>query len=90
MIIIQQINFTFALMDLSAITFTDWIGYIASALLIISFMQKNVNTLRIINSFGCAFFIYYGVLLGNDLPIIITNGFIISSNLYYLFIKKDN
>lgn len=76
-------------MDLSSIPFTNWIGYIASALLIISFMMKNVKTLRIINSFGCAFFIYYGILLGNDLPIIITNGFIISSNLYYLFIKKN-
>lgn len=76
-------------MDITAITFTDWIGYIASALLIISFMMKNVKTLRIINSFGCAFFIYYGILLGNDLPIIITNGFIVAFNLYYLFIKKD-
>lgn len=73
---------------MDSITFTDWIGYLASALLIISFMMKNVRTLRIINSFGCAFFIYYGVLLGNDLPIIITNLFIVVFNLYYLFIKK--
>lgn len=76
-------------MDLTTITFTEWIGYTASALLIISFMMKNVKTLRIINSFGCAFFIYYGILLGNDFPIIITNAFIISSNLYYLFLKKE-
>lgn len=75
-------------MDLTTITFTEWIGYTASALLIISFMMKNVKTLRIINSFGCAFFIYYGILLGNDLPIIVTNAFIISSNFYYLFLKK--
>lgn len=76
-------------MDLSNITYINWIGYIASALLIISFMMKNVKTLRVINSFGCAFFIYYGILLGNDLPIIITNGFIVAFNLYYLLIKKD-
>lgn len=76
-------------MDIFDITFTDAIGYIASLLLIISFMMKNVKTLRIINSFGCAFFIYYGILLGNDLPIIITNLFIVAFNLYYLFIKKD-
>ena len=76
-------------MDLSSITLTDWVGYLASVLLIISFMMKNVKTLRIINSFGCAAFIYYGILLGNDLPIIITNGFIVAFNLYYLFIKKD-
>lgn len=73
---------------MDSITFTDWIGYIASGLLIISFMMKNVRTLRIINSFGCAFFIYYGILLENALPIIITNAFILSSNIYYLFIKK--
>lgn len=74
---------------MDSITFTDWIGYIASGLLIISFMMKNVRTLRVINSFGCAFFIYYGILLGNDLPIIITNLFIVIFNLYYLFIKKE-
>ncbi len=65
------------------------IGYLASLLLIISFMMKNVRTLRVINSFGCALFICYGILLGNDLPIIITNGFIISFNLYYLFFRKS-
>lgn len=75
-------------MDFSSITYIDWIGYIASILLIISFMMKNVKTLRIINTFGCACFIYYGILLGNALPIIITNSFIVVFNLYYLFIKK--
>lgn len=73
---------------MDSITFTDWIGYIASGIVIISFMMKNVRNLRIINSFGCAFFIYYGILLGNDVPIIITNTFILSLNFYYLFVKK--
>lgn len=77
------------LLFLSAITFTELTGYIASALVLISFMMKDVKKLRIVNSFGCAFFIYYGVLLGNDLPIIITNLAIVLLNLYYLFIKKD-
>lgn len=72
-----------------AITLTKWIGYLASFILIISFMMKNIRTLRIINSIGGSLFIIYGVLLGNDLPIIITNGFIVSFNLYYIFIKKS-
>lgn len=76
-------------MDFSALHATDWIGYLASAVLIVSFMMKNIRVLRSINCLGCALFIVYGVLLGNDMPIIITNAFILTFNLYYLFIKKE-
>lgn len=76
-------------MDFSSITYIDGIGYTASALLILSFMMKDMKILRSINSVGCGLFILYGVLLGNDVPIIVTNVFILGFNLYYLFIKKN-
>jgi uncharacterized protein with PQ loop repeat len=70
------------------ITFTEWVGYLASLVLIISFMMKNVNTLRIVNSVGALLFVVYGIMLTISWPIIITNSFILILNVYYLT-KKD-
>jgi len=68
---------------------TELVGYIASAILMVSFSMKNLTKLRTINSFGCACFIAYGFMLKTSWPVIITNGFILGTNLYYLFLKKD-
>jgi len=76
-------------MEFLSVSLTDWIGYLAMATLLISFMMKNVTKLRIINSFGCAFFIVYGILLTTSWPIIITNSAIICINLYYLLVNKN-
>lgn len=75
-------------MSMLGITITEWIGYIASIVLIISFMMKNVNTLRIVNSVGALLFVVYGIMLTISWPIIITNSFILVLNIYYLT-KKD-
>ncbi|AMC10703.1 uroporphyrinogen decarboxylase [Lutibacter profundi] len=66
------------------ISLTDWVGYLASLILIISFMMKNVKKLRIINSIGAALFVVYGIMLTFSWPIIITNQFILFANIYYL------
>ena len=71
------------------ITITEWIGYLASVALIISFMMKNVKTLRIINSIGSILFVVYGIMLTISWPIIITNGFILLANIYYLTFKRN-
>jgi hypothetical protein len=76
-------------MELFEFTITDTIGYLAMALLLISFLMKDVKKLRIVNSFGCAFFVAYGFLLVTSWPIIITNSAIISINLYYLILRKN-
>ncbi|WP_372793187.1 uroporphyrinogen decarboxylase [Lutibacter sp.] len=75
-------------MSMLGITITEWVGYIASIVLIISFMMKNVNTLRIVNSVGALLFVVYGIMLTTSWPIIITNSFILALNTYYLT-KKD-
>jgi len=66
------------------ISLTEWIGYAASLVLMISFLMKNINTLRIINSIGALLFIVYGILLAISWPIIISNTFILGVNSYYL------
>ena len=76
-------------MEFFEFSFTDIIGYIAMALLLISFLMKDVKKLRIVNSIGCAFFVVYGFLLVTSWPIIITNSAIISINLYYLILRKN-
>lgn len=69
---------------MSDISLTEWVGYLASLLLIISFLMKNFNTFRIINSIGAIVFILYGVMLAISWPIIITNAFILGVNIYFL------
>ena len=67
----------------------EWIGYLGAALVVISFLAgKNMRMLRIINMLGAITFICYGILLNNNLPIIIPNVFITCIQVYYLFIKK--
>ena len=66
----------------------DWIGLLASSLLIISFLFSDMIKFRIINSIASIVWIIYGFKLGS-LPIIITNIFIISLNIkHYLKDKK--
>jgi hypothetical protein len=66
------------------ISMTEGVGYLASLVLMISFLMKNINTLRIINSTGCLLFVIYGFLLATSWPIIISNTFILGVNIYYL------
>jgi len=73
---------------LLGIELTEWVGYLAMTVLLISFMMKNVTKLRVINSVGCMFFVIYGTLI-SQYPIVITNAAIILINFYYLFFKKN-
>lgn len=66
------------------IIFTEYIGYLASIVIMVSFLMKNIITLRIINSIGGLLFVVYGVLLSMSIPIIVTNVFVVSVNFYYL------
>lgn len=63
---------------------TEIVGYLASIGILISFLMKEMKTLRIINSLGCAMFVWYGILLDYSLPIIITNMAILGINIFYL------
>lgn len=72
------------------ITFVDWVGYIASAIVFVSFLYKDVKTIRVINMIGAAVFVVYGVMLKTAYPIIAFNGGIILLHVYHLLIKKNN
>lgn len=67
---------------------TEIVGYLASLCVLLSFLMKNIKTLRIVNTIGCIIFIVYGILLWFSIPIIITNTAIVSINVYYLLKMK--
>lgn len=69
------------------VTITEWIGYLASFFVLLSFLMRNIVTLRYVNSIGCLFFVGYGILL-DSWPVIITNVAIVCVNFYYLFLNK--
>jgi uncharacterized protein with PQ loop repeat len=55
------------------------VGYIATFLVMMSFVMKDVTRLRIINAIGCTMWIAYGVMLESN-PVIITNIGILAIN----------
>lgn len=75
-------------MEFLGITPTEIIGYLASLLVLVSFLMKNIKKLRILNTLGCTLFVAYGFLLDFSIPIIITNAAIIVINIYYLTKKE--
>jgi len=74
-------------MEPNYFSLTEIIGYAASLGVLLSFLMKEIRTLRIVNTVGCALFVTYGLMLWSW-PIIITNLAIIGINFYYLFLAK--
>jgi hypothetical protein len=61
----------------------EYLGYIASALLVASLTMTDVVKLRWYNMFGCIVFTAYGVAIG-AVPVIFTNGLLSLVNLYHI------
>ena len=63
----------------------QYIGYLASVFIILSFIVKDIQKLRIINLIGCICFVIYGVLSVEKLwPVIIPNAIICIVQVYHL------
>ena len=74
-------------MEFLGIPTTEWIGYIATIILLSSFTMKTLKSLRIVNSIACMLFIVYGLKISST-PVILSNAAIFGINLYYLILKK--
>ncbi|MCF8331804.1 MAG: YgjV family protein [Bacteroidales bacterium] len=70
----------------------EWIGYAASALILISMLMTSIIRLRLINLMGSLLFTAYGLLI-EAYPVALMNFCIVIVNMYYLFkinsAKKD-
>ena len=51
---------------------TELVGYLATFLVMLSFMMNDVTRIRVINAVGCVVWVLYGILL-DSYPVIITN-----------------
>lgn len=66
------------------ISIIEWIGYMASMLVLVSLMMASLLKLRVINLVGSVIFSLYGFLIGSY-PVGIMNLLIVISNIYYLY-----
>lgn len=74
------------------ISLIEWIGYVASTLVLISLSLSSIIKLRVFNLFGAAVFSFYGFFIGS-LPVGLMNLIIVFANLYYLqslYFHKDD
>ncbi|ASM53009.1 hypothetical protein PNIG_a0731 [Pseudoalteromonas nigrifaciens] len=62
----------------------EYLGYIASALLVASLTMTDVVKLRWYNLFGCIAFTIYGLAIG-AVPVAFTNGLLAFVNAYHIF-----
>ena len=63
---------------------TAIIGWIGTALVLASFLMRDMLRLRITNSVGCLVWVMYG-LVKQDLPIVVTNLTIVCVHSWYLY-----
>ncbi len=63
------------------------LGYVASVIVLISFLMKDMKKLRILNSIACVMFVVYGIS-HNTFPVIAVNVMVIIINVYYLIKNK--
>ncbi|MDX1271554.1 uroporphyrinogen decarboxylase [Bizionia paragorgiae] len=80
-------------MELFGITGAEYIGYLASFMVLLSFTMKDVVKLRLVNMMGCFLFVLYGFLIPSlrvGLPIIIANGAIFLVNFYFAVLKRPS
>lgn len=75
-------------MEFLGVALTEWVGYLAMAVLLVSFTMKDIRKLRMVNSAGAVLFVIYGFMLSTSWPIVITNVAILGINMYYLSKKK--
>ena len=69
----------------------EWLGYVASLIVLVSLLMSSVKRLRWINLIGSLVFAVYGFLI-SALPVALMNLGIVMINAYYLFqmyAKKD-
>ncbi|WP_297637179.1 YgjV family protein [uncultured Clostridium sp.] len=68
-------------------TIIVWLGYLASALIVVSLLCTSMVKLRVVNTIGCIAFVIYGIVI-KAYPVAISNGLIVIINLVNLYKMK--
>lgn len=61
----------------------EWIGIIASVIIVISFFMKDIYWVRMINIIGAIMMVIYGIVIG-AMSVYILNGMLVLVHIYYL------
>ena len=69
---------------MAQIDWVEWLGYLASVVVLISLTMSSIVKLRWINLVGAAMFTAYGVLI-HSIPVAFLNFGIVVINIYYLY-----
>ncbi|MBT1446415.1 YgjV family protein [Shewanella sp. JM162201] len=69
---------------MEALNMTEIVGYMASVMVAISLMMKDIIWLRWLNFIGCSLFVVYGVAI-TAWPVAGMNAFVACINIYHLF-----
>lgn len=67
---------------------SEYVGYLASIFVVVSFLLKDIKTIRTVNLLGCICFVIYGIYNGVLWPIIIPNTVLTFIQLYNI-LKKN-
>jgi len=67
---------------------SEYVGYLASIFVVVSFLLKDIKTIRTVNLLGCICFVIYGIYNGVLWPIIIPNAVLAFIQLYNI-LKKN-
>ncbi|KFC24273.1 hypothetical protein [Chryseobacterium sp. FH1] len=67
---------------------SEYVGYLASIFVVVSFLLKDIKTIRTVNLLGCICFVIYGIYSGMLLPIIIPNAVLAVIQIYNI-LKKN-
>ena len=65
------------------INYVEWLGYLASIIVAISFLMKSITRLRFFNTVGAILFVIYAVAI-SAFPVALINLFVVCVNIYYL------
>jgi hypothetical protein len=58
----------------------EYLGYIATVLVLLSFTRKKIEQLRVLNSIGAILFVIYGIGI-HSFPVVLTNALIFLINM---------
>jgi hypothetical protein len=71
--------------------YLEWVGYLASVVIVVSMMMPSIIRFRWVNLLGALLFSVYGFLIG-AVPVGVLNGIIVLVDAYYLYLiysKKE-
>lgn len=66
---------------------TEILGYIATAVVMASFLMSNIEWLRFVNALGCCMWINYGIQIEST-PVVMTNCGILAINVFHIIKSK--